>query len=121
MEKQNGPEEDDCSRGLTMAMAAPALAQDPAARSPNVQHQRTERVYHHGSGFWAADVAAGVVGGAIGTAGAIATAPFRGDAYAYGDPYYGRPYYGAYQGFGCQPGTMFGARMGECTSADNRS
>jgi hypothetical protein len=38
------------------------------------------------SGFWPADVAAGVVGGAIGTAGAIATAPFtpfRGDSYAY--------------------------------------
>lgn len=38
------------------------------------------------SGFWPADVAAGVVGGAIGTAGAIATAPFTpftGDSYAY--------------------------------------
>src|SRR6266852_8594807 len=34
------------------------------------------------SGFWPADVAAGVVGGAVGTAGAIATAPFRGDSYA---------------------------------------
>lgn len=93
---------------LTMAIAAPALAQDPAPRSPSVHHQRTERVYQHGSGFWPADVAAGVVGGAIGTAGAIATAPFRGDAYAYNDRYYGRPYYGAYnQGFVCQPGTMF--------------
>src|ERR1700730_10166446 len=35
------------------------------------------------SGFWPGDVAAGVVGGAIGTAGAIATAPLRGDLYAY--------------------------------------
>ena len=34
------------------------------------------------SGFWPADVAAGVVAGAVGTAAAIATAPFR-DAYAY--------------------------------------
>jgi hypothetical protein len=83
---------------LTVAMAAPALAQDPAPRSPTVHHQRTERVYHHGSGFWPADVAAGVVGGAIGTAGAIATAPFRG-AYAYDDRYYGRHY--------CQPGMRF--------------
>jgi hypothetical protein len=74
---------------LTMAMAAPALAQDPAPRSPSVHHQRAERVSPHGSGFWPADVAAGVVGGAIGTAGAIATAPFRG-AYAYNDPYYDR-------------------------------
>lgn len=38
------------------------------------------------SGFWPADLAAGIVGGAIGTAGAIAAAPFtpfRGDSYAY--------------------------------------
>ena len=42
------------------------------------------------SGFWPGDVAAGVVGGAVATAGAavdtagaIATAPFRGDSYAY--------------------------------------
>src|ERR1700704_3173584 len=38
------------------------------------------------SGFWPGDVAAGVVGGAVGTAGAIATAPFRGsESYAYYD------------------------------------
>jgi hypothetical protein len=92
---------------LTMAMAAPALAQDPAPRSPSVHHQRAERVSPHGSGFWPADVAAGVVGGAIGTAGAIATAPFRG-AYAYNDPYYDRRYYGAYnQRFVCRAGTRF--------------
>ena len=41
-------------------------------------------------GFWPANVAAGVVGGAVGTAAAIATAPFRtNDAYAY----YGGPAY----------------------------
>jgi hypothetical protein len=41
-------------------------------------------------GFWPANVAAGVVGGAVGTAAAIATAPFRtSDAYAY----YGGPTY----------------------------
>jgi hypothetical protein len=78
------------------------------------------------SGFWPADVAAGVVGGAIGTAGAIATAPFRGDSYAYyndnsdvyyNDGYYNNGYrggphqdyaprnYGALNGFVCQPGT----------------
>ena len=46
------------------------------------------------SGFWPADVAAGVVGGAVGTAAAVATAPFRTasctyDSYAYygGDLY----------------------------------
>jgi hypothetical protein len=40
-------------------------------------------------GFWPGDAAAGVVGGAAGTAGAIATAPFRGtrnnNSYAYMD------------------------------------
>jgi hypothetical protein len=33
-------------------------------------------------GFWPGDVAAGVVGGAVGTAAAIATAPIGGDEYA---------------------------------------
>ena len=85
---------------LTTAIAAPALAQDPAARAPVV------RQYHHG--FWPGEVAAGVVGGAIGTAGAIATAPFRNDTYAYNDGYYGYRYYGGYNnGFVCQPGTIF--------------
>jgi hypothetical protein len=38
----------------------------------------------YGTGFWPADVAGDVVGGAVGTAGAIATAPFRAaDAYAW--------------------------------------
>jgi hypothetical protein len=83
---------------LSIAVAAPALAQDPHGRS----------VYHRHSGFWPGEVAAGVVGGAIGTAGAIATAPFRNDVYAYNDGYYGRRTYGSYNsGFVCQPGTMF--------------
>ena len=62
---------------------------------------------HHYQGhgdFWPGDVAAGVVGGAIGTAGAIATAPFRNDVYAY-NGYYGPYGYGS--GFACQPGTTF--------------
>ena len=62
---------------LTTAMAAPALAQEPHARSMSARHHG-QVYYHEGSGFWPGDVAAGVVGGAIGTAGAIATAPFRG-------------------------------------------
>jgi hypothetical protein len=65
---------------LTTAIIAPAMAQDPAARAPSVGHQQDQvRVYHRNHGFWPGEVAAGVVGGAIGTAGAIATAPFRGD------------------------------------------
>jgi hypothetical protein len=73
------------------------------------QQQDQMRVYHQSaSGFWPADVAAGVVGGAIGTAGAIATAPFRNDAYAYNDGYYGPRQYGGYNsGFVCRPGTTF--------------
>jgi hypothetical protein len=80
------------------------------------------------SGFWPADVAAGVVAGAVGTAGAIATAPFRGDSYAYyGDDSYGyqnnvyrggphqsyapQSYapqsYEQLNDFVCQPGTWF--------------
>ena len=70
------------------------------------------------TGFWPADVAAGIVGGAIGTAGAIATAPFRAadafarsNAYAWDNGYYG-PYgwnnsYAARNGFVCTPGTYF--------------
>ena len=47
------------------------------------------------SGFWPGDVAAGVVGGAVGTAAAIATAPIGGEAYA------------RQNGFVCTPGTWF--------------
>ena len=96
---------------LTTAIAAPALAQDPAARAQTVRHYNQARVYYPDSRFWPGDVAAGVVGGALGTAGAIATAPFRNDVYAYNDyndGYYGQRYYRDYDnGFVCQPGTMF--------------
>src|SRR2546421_9855711 len=96
---------------LSTAIAAPALAQDPAARAPSVRMQQEQaRVYHRDYGFWPADAAAGIVGGAIGTAGAIATAPFRGATYAYNDPYYGPRYYRYHNGIVCQPRTAF---MGE--------
>lgn len=59
------------------------------------------------SGVSPGDVAAGVVGGAVGTAGAIATAPFRNDAYAYDNgPAYDDSY-AARNGFVCQPGSWF--------------
>jgi hypothetical protein len=94
---------------LSTAVAVPALAQDPHGRSAAIRQPQTQdRVYHRHSGFWPGEVAAGVVGGAIGTAGAIATAPFRNDVYAYNDGYYGSRYYGGYNnGFVCQPGTTF--------------
>ena len=93
---------------LTVAMAAPALAQ-AAPRGASAQHQlQRERMYRpahermyrpayrygyrpayrYGTGFWPTDVAAGIVGGAIGTAGAIAAAPFGAGPYAY----YNGPY-----------------------------
>lgn len=62
--------------GTAMVMAtalSPALARD---------HCDTHRCYHRGPVGAAADTAAGIAGAAIGTAGAIATAPFR-DSYAY--------------------------------------
>jgi len=87
------------------------------------------------SSFWPADVAAGAVDGAVGIAGAIATAPFRGDSYAYynddsygyaansygyatnvyrGGPHqsyapqsYYRQSYQQLNSFVCQPGTWF--------------
>ncbi|MGA7995941.1 MAG: hypothetical protein WCA28_13670, partial [Bradyrhizobium sp.] len=50
----------------------------------------------------------------VGTAGAIATAPFRGDSYAYDNgegSYNGRGWdnrsYAERNGFVCQPGTWF--------------
>ena len=46
-------------------------------------------------GFWPGEVAAGVVGGAVGTAAAVATYPFGGDEYA------------RRNGFVCVPGTVF--------------
>jgi hypothetical protein len=47
------------------------------------------------SGFWPGDVAAGVVGGAVGTAATIATSPIGGDEYA------------RRNGFVCVPGSWF--------------
>jgi hypothetical protein len=56
--------------------------------------------YDNDSGFWPGDVAAGVVGGAVGTAAAVATAPFA--ARPIGGDNYAR-----LNGFVCTPGTMF--------------
>lgn len=63
-----------------------------------------DRRSHRQTGFWPGDVAAGVAGAAIGTAGAIATAPFRGDSNAY---YNNGQSYAQRNGFVCQPGTYF--------------
>lgn len=60
-----------------------------------------DRHYRHGrSGFWPGAVAAGVVGGALGTAAAVASAPYRGGAYYGRNPQYDNSY--AY--YGGRPG-----------------
>jgi hypothetical protein len=109
-------------------IATPVLAGDFGnGRSTAVkQHQQRYSENYNSSGyrdtgFWPADSAAGVVGGAISTAGAIAggavntagaiaTAPFR-DTYAWDDGYDGdwrtSQSYAARNGFVCQPGTLF--------------
>jgi hypothetical protein len=51
--------------------------------------------YDNDGGFWPGDVAAGVVGGAVGTAAAIANAPIGGSDYA------------RRNGFVCIPGSVF--------------
>jgi hypothetical protein len=110
---------------LAAAIATPAMAQE-AIQEPGAYAQAhpwaSDYHYRHGrSGFWPGDVAAGVVGGAIGVAGAIASAPFRGgdpyayDSYAYyggsapyDDPYayYDRPRYRRTT-CGLQPGATY--------------
>jgi hypothetical protein len=77
---------------VSTTMVAPALARD---------YCDTHRCYHRGPVGAAADTAAGIAGAAIGTAGAIATAPFR-DSYAYDYDRYMGP-----SGYACRPGTWF--------------
>jgi hypothetical protein len=92
---------------LSTAIVATAFAQQDVSRAQVVRHhsESARMIERRDSGSWPADVAVGVVGGAIGTASAIATAPFRSDGYAYNDAYYHR--YSGSNGFVCQPGTMF--------------
>jgi hypothetical protein len=125
---------------LSSALAGPAMAKDVNAYSG--KHQRHHVAYRQADrdlngqavqenggrqswndnrsrdqGFWPADAAAGAVGGAIGTAGAIATAPFGAtNAFASGDT--GEAWDKAYprgidrnyvsrNGLACTPGTWF--------------
>ena len=109
---------------LASALASPAMAQqiynpgrcaqvdlngncqnyglsDPYARSERRIYrqggdwQNSYNRFDQRSGFWPADVAAGAVGAAVGTAAAIATDPIGGDEYA------------RRNGFVCIPGTLF--------------
>jgi hypothetical protein len=71
---------------------------DQAYRDDGYRDRRWRNSYNRwddNSGFRPGDVAAGVVGGAVGTAAAVATYPFGGDEYA------------RRNGFVCTPGTVF--------------
>jgi hypothetical protein len=90
---------------VSTTMAAPAFARN---------YCDTHRCNHRGPVGAAADTAGAVAGTAIGTAGAIATSPFRDnrDSYAYDRgsrdrDYRYRPTYQPNNGFACQPGTWF--------------
>ena len=69
--------------------------QDQATRRNGDWQNSYNRYDDRDRGFWPTDVAAGVVGGAVGTAAAIATTPFVGEDYA------------RRNGFVCIPGTLF--------------
>ena len=118
---------------LTAALASPAVAQQvigTAARCssayPDANCQTMRRdAYHHRAyrrdrdwqesnnrydpgPFAPVDAAADVVGGAVGTAAAIATAPFGGPGYPSGGYYArGSAEYAQQNGFVCTPGTWF--------------
>lgn len=122
------------------AMAQPAIAdsgrcagQFPNANCQNLGHSgyrrhqvsyrqrngdwNNDRNRSH-TGFWPTDVAGDVAGAAIGTAGAIATAPFRAmdDSYAYDNSWDNRGWdtrsYAQRNGFVCTPGTWFKGQDG---------
>ena len=99
---------------LSAALAVPASAQqvmqEPGAYAQDHPWANDYNYsYRYGrSGFWPGEVAAGVVGGAIGTAGAIASAPFRGSAYD-ANAYYAGPdeIYDYRSTCGPQPGATY--------------
>jgi hypothetical protein len=69
-----------------VAVATPAMAQGPHARSDAVQQRQQEaRMYRYygPDRFWPRDLAPGVGGGAIGMPGSVVGAPLGYDAYAY--------------------------------------
>lgn len=99
------------------------VSTDSGYRHRRMSYRQTNRDWNNDwnrspTGFWPTDVAAGVAGAAIGTAGAIATAPFRGwdNSYAYDNSWDNRGWdnrswdtrtYAQRNGFVCTPGTWF--------------
>ncbi|MBR1172137.1 hypothetical protein ACNJYD_15190 [Bradyrhizobium sp. DASA03005] len=95
---------------------------DSGYRHRRMSYRQTNRDWNNDwnrspTGFWPTDVAAGVAGAAIGTAGAIATAPFRAwdNSYAYDNSWdrgwnnrsWDTRTYAQRNGFVCTPGTWF--------------
>ena len=80
---------------LASMLASPAMAQQAYRDQDGRWHNSYNRWDGRDRGFGPAEVAAGVVGGAVGTAAAIATMPIGGDEYA------------RRNGFVCVPGTVF--------------
>ncbi|MGT2501110.1 hypothetical protein ACVOMS_10380 [Bradyrhizobium guangxiense] len=92
---------------------------DRGYRHRRVSYRQTNRDWNNDwnrsrTGFWPTDVAAGVAGAAIGTAGAIASAPFRAwdNSYAYDNRGWDNRgwdtrTYAQRNGFVCTPGTWF--------------
>jgi hypothetical protein len=76
----------------------------------DVDYRARNNYGYRDNGFWPADAAAGIVGGAIGTAGAIASAPFQPRSSwdnSYNSSAPPRDSYAQRMGFVCQPGTWF--------------
>jgi hypothetical protein len=88
-------------KSLTLIAAAVLVSTTMIVPASARDYCDYHRCYHRGPVGAAADAAADIAGAAIGTAGAIATAPFR-DSYAYH-----RDYYAPENGFACRPGTWF--------------
>ena len=80
---------------LSTVVVAPAMAQQVYYRGHDGYRDRGP-----------VDAAAGIAGFAVGTAAAIATAPFR-DSYARDNGYGYDNGYATRNGFVCQPGTWF--------------
>lgn len=80
---------------------------DRAYRRRHMAHRQVDDQTQ--SGFWPLDTAGAVAGAAVGTAGAIATAPFRAmdNSYAYDNRGWDHRSYAQRNGFVCTPGTWF--------------
>jgi len=99
---------------VALTLAGPASAQQSSQYRQQLygqeqmgrygeRHWNGERQWRDSNAFWPGQVAAGVVGGALGAAGAIATAPFEA---GYQGNYDMRSY-AERNGFVCLPGTTF--------------